>query len=97
MARFTSLADRPPGSIGVTFALLTTTVFGSSWRYLGRSGSLVEYRRDGLGRRERLLNSAHQLMQLPWFIRNVIVKVLLTLKLRPLTRMLGHRTGDWPY
>ena len=84
-------------SIGVTLALLTTTVFGSSWRYLGRSGSSVEYRRDGLGRRERLLNSAHQLMQPPWFIRNVIVKVLLMLKLRPLTRMLGHTTGDWPY
>jgi len=67
----------------VTFALLTTTVFGSSWRYLGRSGSLVGYRRDGLGRRERLLNSAHQLMQLPWFIRNVIVKVLLTLNSDP--------------
>ena len=84
-------------SIGVTLALLTTTVFGSSWRYLGRTGSLVEYRRERLGQRDRLLNSARQLMQLPWFIRNVIVKVLIMLKLRPLTRVLGHTTDDWPY
>ncbi len=84
-------------SIGVTLALLATTVFGSSWRYLGRTGSLAEYRREGLGRRDRLLNSSRQLIQLPWFIRNVIVKALLISKLRPLTRLLGHTSGDWPY
>jgi hypothetical protein len=28
-------------SIGVTLALLTTTVFGRRWRYVGREGSLA--------------------------------------------------------
>ena len=84
-------------SIGVTLALLTTTVFGPSWRYIGRFGSLFEYRRERLRRGDRLLNSSRQLLQLPWFIRNLIVKVLLLLKLRPLARVLGHTTGDWPY
>jgi hypothetical protein len=36
-------------------------------------------------------------VQLPWFLRNVIVKVLLTAKLYPLTRIFGHKTRDWPY
>ena len=30
-------------SVGVTLALLTTTVFGRRWRYVGRDGSLAEF------------------------------------------------------
>lgn len=84
-------------SVGVTAALVTTTIFGAGWRYVGRSGSLAEYRRERLGPRERVLNAARQLLALPWFIRNLLVKVLLVAKLGPLTRLLGHTSSEWPY
>jgi len=29
--------------------------------------------------------------------RNVLVKIALVTRLRPLARLLGHRGGDWPY
>ena len=84
-------------SIGVTLALMTTTFAGPDFRYVGRAGSLAEYRRERLGRRERILNGLRQTAQLPWFGRNVVIKVLITVKLTPLTRLLGHRGGEWPY
>jgi len=84
-------------AIGVTAALLRATVFGRRWRYAGRDGSLVEYhaQRTPLGRRARAVNTARQLAQLPWFVRNVAVKVALTLRLRRVARALGSE--EWPY
>jgi len=84
-------------SIGVTLALLSSTFSSGEWRYIGRSQSMAEYRRERLGGGERVRNVMRQAAQLPWFLRNVILKVLLTAKLYPLTRILGHRTRDWPY
>lgn len=84
-------------SIGVTLALMSTTFLSGEWRYVGRSQSMAEYRRERLGRSERVANVLRQTLQLPWFARNVIIKVLLTAKLYPLTRILGHTTRDWPY
>jgi predicted O-methyltransferase YrrM len=72
-------------SIGVTLALLTTTILGRRWRYVGRDGSLAEFVREdvpGVG------NAARQLRELPWFARNVVVKALILARLR-------H--GPWPY
>ena len=72
-------------SIGVTLALLTTTVFGRRWRYVGREGSLAEFVREdvrGVG------NVARQLRELPWFARNLVVKALIVARLR---------RGPWPY
>ena len=46
------------------------------WRYLGRAGSLADYRREDLrGAGARVRNALRQLAQLPWFARNVAVKV----------------------
>ena len=84
-------------SIGVTLALLTTTFYGRKWKYVGRSQSMAEYQRVNLSRGERLSNAARQHLQLWWFARNVVIKVLLVAKLAPLTRLLGHKTKDWPY
>jgi hypothetical protein len=86
-------------SIGVTLALLRLLALGGDFVYVGRERSLAEYRRVGtpLSAAERLRNAARQLAQLPWFARNVLIKVALVLKLRPLLRMLGHRSSDWPY
>jgi hypothetical protein len=84
-------------AIGVTAALLRLVVFGGSWRYLGRTGSLVEYRREPLHGVRRAANSAIQLAQLGYFARMIIVKLALTAKLYPLARLLGHRSREWPY
>ncbi|MEQ8842968.1 MAG: class I SAM-dependent methyltransferase [Acidimicrobiales bacterium] len=84
-------------SIGVTLALLSTTFWSGQWRYIGRSQSMAEFRRERLDARERVIDLARQSAQLPWFVRNVAIKMLLTAKLYPLTRILGHRSRDWPY
>jgi hypothetical protein len=84
-------------SVGVTLAILRLLVGGKDFRYLGRSGSLAEYRREPLAPRQRLANAARQLAELPWFARNLAVKLALVLRLRPLARLLGHRSGPWPY
>jgi hypothetical protein len=81
-------------SIGVTLATLASVTFGSRWRYVGRTASLAEYRRERVA---RIPNALRQLAQMPWFLRNVIVKVAIVTGLRPLARLMGHRGGDWPY
>jgi predicted O-methyltransferase YrrM len=84
-------------SIGVTLALLTALFTGRRFRYVGRAGSMAEYRREDLGPRDRVANALRQAVELPWFLRNVVIKVLIVAKLRPLTRLLGHTGGHWPY
>jgi hypothetical protein len=37
------------------------------------------------------------LAQLPWFVRNVVVKVLISAKLGKLARLLGSDGKTWPY
>lgn len=81
-------------SVGVTLATLASLTFGSRWRYVGRTSSLAEYRREPVS---RLPNALRQLAQLPWFARNVIVKIALVSGFRPLARLMGHRGDDWPY
>ncbi len=84
-------------SVGVTLAQLRLLVFGRSFRYLGRAGSLVEYRREHLAGRAWAANALRQLAELPWFARNLLVKAALVARLRPLARALGHREGPWPF
>jgi hypothetical protein len=86
-------------SIGVTLALLRLLALGGDFVYVGRERSLAEYRRVGtpLSLAERMRNAARQLAQLPWFARNVLIKVAIVLRARPLLRLLGHRSSDWPY
>ena len=81
-------------SIGVTLATLRLLVPSREFRYAGRSGSLIEYRREPAPQPG---NALRQLAELPWFLRNVLVKLALVARLRPLARLLGHRSGDWPY
>ncbi len=84
-------------SVGVTLALLSSTFVTSHWRYVGRCGSLAEYRREPMSVAASVTNSLRQALQIGWFVRNVIIKGALTLKLYPLTRIFGHTTRDWPY
>ncbi|MEA2422717.1 MAG: hypothetical protein QOF55_1816 [Thermoleophilaceae bacterium] len=87
-------------SIGVTLALMRLLLFGGDFVYAGRERSLAEYRRVGRPLRvgERGRNAARQVGQLPWFARNVAIKLALVARApRPVLRLLGHDSRDWPY
>ncbi len=85
-------------SIGVTLAILRQLSTGNRFRYIGRSRSLAEYRADlPSGLRARSANLARQLAQLPWFAKNVALKVALTLGLGKIMRRLGRVPPTWPY
>ena len=71
-------------SIGVTVVILRHLVWSRDFSYVGRTASLAEYRRGEAGPGSAL----RQLAQLPWFARNVLVKVAIVLRLR---------SGEWPY
>ncbi len=76
-------------SVGVTLAILRSLVFGGRFRYVGRARSMTIYRADlSANPSARLRNAGRQLAQLPWFVRNVALKVLISLKLV---------TAEWPY
>jgi SAM-dependent methyltransferase len=68
-------------SVGVTLALLTATVPGRRWRYLGREGSLAAYVRERSA-------GARELAELPWFAGNLVRKGLIAA---------GLRDGPWPH
>jgi hypothetical protein len=81
-------------SIGVTLALLVACTSGD-WHYLGRSGSLAEYSRVPS---ERVRELGLHLRELPWFARNVTIKVLIVLGRRGWAERLGLAPdAPWPY
>jgi hypothetical protein len=80
-------------SIGVTLALLAFVLPSRRLAYRGRVGSLATFEQTRPSWRDR----SALLAELPWWLRNVGVKVLLRLRLRPLTRMLGHVDDADPY
>lgn len=85
-------------SVGVTLAILRELVPGRRFRYLRRARSMAIYRADltgGAGARVR--NALAQVAQLPWFVRNLVLKVLLTLGLGKVMRRLGRTEPEWPY
>ncbi|MEO8967409.1 MAG: class I SAM-dependent methyltransferase [Solirubrobacteraceae bacterium] len=86
-------------AIGVMLAQLRLLVFSRRWRYDGRRGSLAIYRREALGPVAALISTSRQLASVPWFVRNLLVKVAVVTKLTPLARLLGHTRehGPWPY
>jgi hypothetical protein len=85
-------------SIGVTLAILRELVVGSKFRYVGRSRSMTIYRADlGAGPVGRSQNAARQLAQVPWFVKNVGQKVLLTVGLGKIMTKLGRTAPEWPY
>ena len=85
-------------SIGVTLATMRELSAGGRFRYVGRSRTLAEYRADlsgGVGARGA--NLVRLLAQLPWFAKNVALKVALSLGLGKLVRRLGRQPPEWPY
>jgi hypothetical protein len=87
-------------SIGVTAALFTVCSGSRTWRYLGRTGSLAEYeRRESPGSYpERARDVARHVLELPWFARNVLIKVLVLAGRRRWAERLGlDPAAPWPY
>jgi predicted O-methyltransferase YrrM len=84
-------------AVGVTLAQLRLLLLSSQWRYRGRSGSLAEYRREPLSQMQVTVNALRQVTALPYFVRNMLVKLALLGRVTPLARLLGHRNGNWPY
>jgi hypothetical protein len=80
-------------SIGVTLGILRHVLFGSTLRYERRAGSLALFRVGRPTRADRL----RILGELPWWLRNVFLKVLLRLRLRPVARLFGHDSPYDPY
>lgn len=83
-------------AVGVMLAQMRLMFAGRAFRYVGRSGSLVEYRREDLDVRARVANGLAQARELPYFLRNCAVKLAIVARLRPLARRLGEH-GHWPY
>jgi predicted O-methyltransferase YrrM len=85
-------------SVGVTMAILRELMLGRRFRFVGRTRSLAEYRADlGGGVRSRAANTLRQVAQLPWFAKNLAVKVLLTLRLGSAVAKVTGRPPEWPY
>lgn len=85
-------------SIGVTGAIMRSLVASHRFRYVGRARSMTIYRADLVDRAgPRLRNASRQLAQLPWFARNVALKVALTVGLGRLIERTGRTAPEWPY
>jgi hypothetical protein len=83
-------------SVGVTLALAVEVIGRAGWRYRGRSGSLAEYERVAdLPGAARAAQAARGLAELPWFLRNLAIKLLLLARLPAVARRLG--SDVWPY
>ena len=81
-----------------TLAIMGELMFGGRWRYVGRTRSLTEYRADLDGSwPSRVGNAGRQLLQLPWFFKNLLVKVLISCKLGGLLKKITGRDPEWPY
>jgi hypothetical protein len=78
-------------SIGVTLGVLAHVLPSSRIRYERRAGSMALFRvgKPSWEDRRRILR------EVPWWLRNVVVKILLRLQLRPVAaRLFGH---EGPY
>jgi len=85
-------------AIGVMLAQLRLLFFSSRWRYVGRSRSLAQYSRADLSAGARAQNALRHAVHIPYFVRNLVIKVALVARLRPVARLLGQPEEDaWPY
>ncbi len=85
-------------SVGVTLAIIRELMFGRRFRYVGRARSLTVYRADlAASPTSRATNAFRQAAQLPWFAKNLGVKVLISVKLGVVMRAITKREPEWPY
>jgi predicted O-methyltransferase YrrM len=94
----TMLVHDAYNAVGVMLAQLRLLFLSPTWRYVGRSRSLAEYRHEELSAAGRLRNAGAQIRGIPWFVRNCLIKVALVVRMRPFARRLGlPEEDDWPY
>lgn len=80
-------------SIGVTLGILLRVLPAADLAYVSRVGSMALFKRRTPSPADRL----RILREMPWWLRNVALKVLLRLRLRPVARLLGHDSPYDPY
>lgn len=80
-------------SLGVTTALLRALLGPSRLVYTGRTGSLARLVPGSPSLRDRVRVVA----ELPWWVRNLGIKLLLRLRLHGVARLVGHEGPDDPY
>lgn len=80
-------------SIGVTLGLLRHVLFSRRLRYVRRVGSLALFEVAVPAWSDR----GRMAQQLPWWLRNVGIKILLRLRLYPVARLFGHTDRYDPY
>lgn len=81
-------------SIGVTLGVLVHVLPSRRIRYERRAGSMALFRVGEPSLRDRL----RILGEVPWWLRNVAVKILLRLRLQPVAaRLFGHEGPYDPY
>jgi predicted O-methyltransferase YrrM len=94
----TMLVHDSYNAVGVMLAQMRVLFPSTSWRFVGRTRSLAEYRRQELAIRARVANLLSQLAGVPYFIRNALIKTALLVGMRPAARLLGLPGDDaWPY
>lgn len=84
-------------SIGVTLGLLRHVLPSRRLRYLDRTGSLARFEIAAASSPVSASDRLRILAELPWWLRNVGIKVLLRLRLYPLARLVGHHDRADPY
>lgn len=80
-------------SLGVTLGLLSVLPWSRRLRYVDRTGSLARLVVGEPTVADRLRPGR----ELPWWVRNLVVKALLRLRLRPIAWLLGHDGPADPY
>jgi hypothetical protein len=82
----------------VMLAQLLVLFASRRWRYIGRTRSLAEYRREDLEAAAWASNVVRQGLDLPYFVRNGLIKLAMIVRLRRAARLLGlPDEDDWPY
>jgi predicted O-methyltransferase YrrM len=81
-------------SPGVTRAAFRVMFTSPDFSYAGASRSLVRFQR---GHGSSLAGRAGMVAKLPWFARNLLVKVASRRGWTPLVRLLGHTQEGFPY
>jgi hypothetical protein len=80
-------------SIGVTLGVLAKVLSGRRYRYLDRSDSMARFALGSPTGADR----RRVLAELPWFSRNVLIKIGLRLWPRRAVTVLGHKGPHDPY
>jgi predicted O-methyltransferase YrrM len=80
-------------SVGVTTALIHHVLLGDTLSYRRREGSLAMFGVEA----PTSVDRRRFLAQLPWWVRNIGVKVALRLRVRPIARAMGHEGPRDPY